>query len=56
LLRHIVGLAAYLLGLSGPQTPDALKQSIQKLASNGKVDLGALAVGTPNLLAYNGAA
>jgi hypothetical protein len=54
--RHIVGLAAYLLGLSGPQTPDGLKTSIQKLASSGKVDLGVSAVGTPNFLAYNGAA
>ena len=51
---HVVGLAAYLLGTSGPTSPAALRQTIQSLATRGAVSLGYIAGGTPNLLAFNG--
>jgi len=53
---HTVGLAAYALGLTGPQSPDALKAYLQSLAQQGKVNLGGAAGETPNYLAFNGEA
>ena len=54
-LRHIVGLAAYLAGLNGPMSPASMRSTIQTLATQNVINLG-IASGTPNLLAYNGAA
>jgi subtilisin family serine protease len=51
---HVVGLAAYLLGLDGKITPAALKKKIQSLATVGSVKLGRSASSTPNYLAFNG--
>jgi len=54
---HVVGLAAYLAGVNGAQTPASMKALIQKLATTEQVSLGLAALsGTPNLLAYNGIA
>jgi hypothetical protein len=54
LFRHVVGLAAYTLGLSGPQSPDALKASLQSIAQQGVINLGVASSSTPNYLAFNG--
>jgi len=53
---HVVGLGAYLLGLSGPLTPAALKTKIQSMTTNGVVSIpySISKGGTPNKLAYNG--
>jgi hypothetical protein len=56
MIRHVVGLAAYLAGLNGATSPSAMRSAIQRLAIQGTVNLGAAAAGTPNLLAYNGVA
>ncbi|KAF2423643.1 subtilisin-like protein [Tothia fuscella] len=53
---HVVGLAAYILGLSGPIGPAALKTQIQSLSTTGAIKLstGASRARTPNKLAFNG--
>ena len=51
---HVVGLAAYLLGLSGPMSPAALKSKIQDFATKNAITLSRSARTTPNLLAFNG--
>ena len=51
---HVVGLAAYLLGQSGPLSIADLKAKIQSLSTKGAVNLGTLTT-TPNFLAFNGA-
>lgn len=51
---HVVGLAAYLLGLSSStMTPVALKSQIQQLSVLNVVNLGTHS-DTPNRLAFNG--
>jgi hypothetical protein len=51
---HVVGLAAYLLGLSDSgMTPAALKSQIQELSVLNAVNLLGHAE-TPNRLAFNG--
>ena len=50
---HIVGLAIYLQALEGLTSPAAVTKRIKELATSGVVtDVK----GSPNLLAYNGAA
>jgi len=53
---HVVGLAAYLLGLEGPRAPGALCDRIKTLSTKSKISLGLvpLLAGTKNNLAYNG--
>jgi subtilisin family serine protease len=52
---HLAGLAAYYMGLNGPQNPVALCSSIKKSAVKDAITgLGAFR-GTSNLLAFNGA-
>jgi hypothetical protein len=53
---HVVGLAAYLLGLNGPLPPAKLKTKIQSLATTGAISMSYTirAAGTPNYLAFNG--
>jgi hypothetical protein len=56
MIRHVVGLAAYLAGLNGAMSPSAMRSAIQTLATQGTINLGAAAASTPNYLAYNGVA
>jgi cerevisin len=51
---HVVGLAAYLLGLGS--SSDNLCGTIAALATKNAIDQDTLPEGTPNLLAFNGAA
>jgi subtilisin family serine protease len=52
---HLAGLAAYYMGLDGPQKPATLCSRIKNAAiKNAITGLGALS-GTSNLLAFNGA-
>lgn len=53
---HVVGLAAYLLGLEGAKAPGPLCDRIKTLSTKNKIALGLLATlnRTPNALAYNG--
>jgi len=55
---HVAGLAAYILSLSSTQlTVAQLKTKLQSLATSRAVTLPlSIAISTPNLLAYNGAA
>lgn len=50
---HVVGLAAYLLGLGG-HTEAGLCGVIRDMATQEVVELGAWQTGTPNLLVWNG--
>lgn len=51
---HVAGLAAYIIGLEGTRTPAALGERLKTLSTkNVVVNAGA---GSPNALAYNGAA
>jgi subtilisin family serine protease len=52
---HLAGLAAYYLGLNGPQTPEALCQSIKDSATKDAISGIGSSTGTSNLLAFNGA-
>jgi subtilisin family serine protease len=53
---HVAGLAAYLLGLGGKQSPAAIGQKIKDLATKSAVKIsGTGTATTPNLLAFNGA-
>jgi hypothetical protein len=49
---HIVGLAAYLIGLEGSRTPAALCSRIQTLSNKNKIS--GIPSGTINDLAFNG--
>ncbi|KAK2628757.1 hypothetical protein QTJ16_001860 [Diplocarpon rosae] len=55
---HVVGLAAYLMGLEGPKEPGPLCEQMRQMATKKKLSgtsrsfLPGL-MGTPNLLAYN---
>lgn len=51
---HIAGLGAYFLALQGSMTPAALCTYIRNNANSGVIS--GVPSGTPNLLAYNGAA
>ncbi|KAK4504099.1 hypothetical protein PRZ48_005014 [Zasmidium cellare] len=52
---HITGLGAYLLGLEGARTPDALCKRIQDLSTKNKINMGvAILPPSKNYLAYNG--
>lgn len=51
---HIAGLGAYFLALQGSMTPAALCTYIRNNAVSGVIT--GVPSGTPNLLAYNGAA
>jgi hypothetical protein len=51
---HVAGLGAYFLALQGSMTPAALCTYIRNNAISGVVT--GVPSGTPNLLAYNGAA
>lgn len=50
---HIVGLGAYLAGLEGFSSPQALCSRIQELATRDVIS--DIPDGTANLLAFNGA-
>lgn len=51
---HVAGLGAYFLALQGSMTPAALCTYIRNNANSGVIS--GVPSGTPNLLAYNGAA
>ncbi|KAK6216286.1 hypothetical protein LQW54_003677 [Pestalotiopsis sp. IQ-011] len=51
---HVAGLATYLMSREGLAGPSAVRQRLLKLATSGKVKDGGN--GSPNLIAYNGAA
>ncbi|KAF2758235.1 oryzin precursor [Pseudovirgaria hyperparasitica] len=53
---HITGLGAYLLTLEGSRTPAALCKRIVDLSTMGAAKGLTLKIGTPNAIAYNGAA
>ncbi|KAI8935510.1 hypothetical protein NX059_008081 [Plenodomus lindquistii] len=50
---HVVGVAAYFLGLGG-HTENGLCEAIVGMATKGVIDLGLFRDGTPNLLLWNG--
>jgi hypothetical protein len=50
---HIAGLGAYLLGLLGPKSPQALCDYIKETATKGAIT--GIPDGTVNQLAFNGA-
>jgi subtilisin family serine protease len=53
---HVAGLAAYLLGLNGKQTPAAIGKKIKDLATKNAVTISGTGTSTtPNILAFNGA-
>jgi subtilisin family serine protease len=53
---HLAGLAAYYMGLKGPQKPTALCASIKSSATKNVISGLGFFSGTSNLLAFNGAA
>ena len=50
---HVVGLAAYMLGLGAPV--EGLCETLAAQAIKGAIDESTLPEGTPNLLVFNGA-